>query len=90
MSMEKINQLRQQIDGLDQELVQLIEQRAQLVLQISQEKKALGLDVHIPEREQQIVDSLYLRFGDKFNLQELQDIDQAIFKATVRMQKQSL
>ena len=90
MSMEKINQLRQQIDGLDQELVQLIEQRAQLVLQISQEKKALGLDVHIPEREQQIVDSLYLRFGDKFNLQELQDIYQAIFKATVRMQKQSL
>lgn len=89
MSMEKINQLRQQIDGLDQELVQLIEQRAQLVLQISQEKKTLGLDVHIPEREQQIVDSLYLRFGDKFNLQELQDIYQAIFKATVRMQKQS-
>ncbi|NVK21629.1 MAG: chorismate mutase [Kangiellaceae bacterium] len=85
--MKKINQIRQQIDAVDQKLVELIEQRAELVLAISVEKQALGLDAHIPEREQQIVESLHQRFGDKFSLQELQEVYQAIFKASVRIQK---
>ena len=50
-----IDELRQQIDHLDERLVELLSERAHCALQIGQLKQALGLDVYQPEREKQVL-----------------------------------
>lgn len=53
-----LDRWRQQIDQLDERLVELLNERAQLALQIGREKRARGLPVHDPEREAQILGRL--------------------------------
>ena len=50
-----LQQLRQQIDRLDNEIVQLLNQRAALALQISQEKQRLNLPIYDQSREQKVL-----------------------------------
>jgi len=53
-----IDILRKQIDAIDQQLLELLNERARLAQQIGAEKQQLGLPVFVPEREQQILDRL--------------------------------
>lgn len=53
-----IDILRKQIDAIDQQLLELFNERARLAQQIGAEKQQLGLPVFVPEREQQILDRL--------------------------------
>lgn len=50
--------LRTQIDGLDRELLGLLNRRAQLALQVGAIKKTEGSVVFRPEREAQVIDGL--------------------------------
>jgi chorismate mutase len=50
-----LEDLRQRIDGLDAELVRLLNERARCALEIGQIKKALGLPMYQPEREAQVL-----------------------------------
>ena len=50
--------LRHQIDGLDRELLALLNRRAQLALQVGDLKKKEGSVVFRPEREAQVIDGL--------------------------------
>jgi chorismate mutase / prephenate dehydratase len=50
--------LRTQIDGVDRELLGLLNQRAALALQVGELKKATGGVVFRPEREAQVIDGL--------------------------------
>ena len=50
--------LRTQIDGLDRELLALLNRRASLALQVGELKKKEGLVVFRPEREAQVIDGL--------------------------------
>jgi chorismate mutase len=50
-----IEELRQQIDQLDERLVELLSQRAHCALEIGKLKHTLGVDVYQPERESQVL-----------------------------------
>ncbi len=50
--------LRTQIDGLDRELLALLNRRAQLALEVGELKKKEGSVVFRPEREAQVIDGL--------------------------------
>jgi chorismate mutase/prephenate dehydratase len=50
--------LRHQIDGLDRELLALLNRRAQLALEVGELKKKEGSVVFRPEREAQVIDGL--------------------------------
>lgn len=50
-----IDELRQQIDELDERLIQLLNERASCALEIGKLKHELGLDVYQPDREAQVV-----------------------------------
>ncbi|MCL6641777.1 MAG: chorismate mutase [Candidatus Bipolaricaulota bacterium] len=50
-----LDRWRQQIDQIDERLLELLNERAELALQIGREKRARGLAVHSPEREAQIL-----------------------------------
>ncbi len=51
---KEIEHLRNQIDEIDRKLLQLLNERAQLVLDLAEFKIAEGLKLFDPEREKQI------------------------------------
>jgi chorismate mutase len=50
-----IDELRRQIDQLDEKLVELLTERANCALAIGKLKHDLGLDVYQPEREAEVL-----------------------------------
>ena len=53
--MVTIEELRQRIDQLDEQLVKLLSERANCALQIGKLKHDLGLEVYQPDREAQVL-----------------------------------
>ncbi len=50
-----LDELRERVDALDEQLVELLNQRAACALEIGALKKALGLDVYQPQREAEVL-----------------------------------
>jgi len=55
VSREKLDEMRERIRALDEELVGLIGKRRDLVIEIGQAKEALGLPVMDPPQEARVV-----------------------------------
>ena len=55
MSPREIDDVRAEIDELDQELIGLLSRRLQLVREIGSRKRSQGLQVHDPVREEEIL-----------------------------------
>ena len=53
--MDDIDDLRERIDSIDDELLRLFNERAKLALEIGRMKKDQGLPIHMPSREEQII-----------------------------------
>jgi chorismate mutase/prephenate dehydratase len=53
-----LDHVRKQIDKVDHQLIQLLNQRAELVREVGQIKKKGGLDVYVPVREEQLLRKL--------------------------------
>ena len=56
--MLSIDELRVEIDQLDEELLRIFNRRAELALQIGHYKKELDLPIYNPDREQFIFDKM--------------------------------
>jgi chorismate mutase len=54
-SVSRLDQLRGQIDALDERLVELLNARAACALEIGHEKKLAGLEVYQPSRETEVL-----------------------------------
>ena len=52
---ERLDELRGQIDAIDEQLVRLLSERAECALQIGHEKKLAGMDVYQPARESEVL-----------------------------------
>ena len=50
-----IDELRRRIDGIDAELVKLLNARAECALAVGQAKKAAGLELYQPSREADVL-----------------------------------
>ena len=61
MSIEKIQELRKKIDELDDKIIDLLNQRAKIVIEVGDIKKAEKLDFHSPNREREILERLTSR-----------------------------
>jgi len=55
---QDLGQLRKQIDGLDSEIVGLLNQRAEVVVQIGQAKQLSGTPIYAPDREHAVLKRL--------------------------------
>jgi chorismate mutase len=53
--MDNMDDLRERINSIDDELLKLFNERAKLALEIGKMKRTLGLPIHIPSREEQII-----------------------------------
>ena len=54
--MAMLDNLRDDIDRVDEVLVRLLNERARCVCEIGKLKKVQGLDIYQPEREKQVLD----------------------------------
>jgi chorismate mutase len=52
---EQLEACRQQIDSLDQRIVELVQERAQVVAKVGKIKREAHLPVTVPSREQQVI-----------------------------------
>lgn len=55
---EKLEKLRKEIDRIDHEIVDLINQRYSMVVEVGRWKEERNLPVYVPEREKQLLDKL--------------------------------
>ncbi|EGY34370.1 chorismate mutase/prephenate dehydrogenase [Aggregatibacter actinomycetemcomitans serotype e str. SC1083] len=53
--MERLAELREQIDSLDQELLQLLAKRQQVVHKVGEVKQQHGLPIYVPQREAEML-----------------------------------
>jgi chorismate mutase-like protein len=54
--MRTLDELRQDIDRVDEVLVRLLNERARCACEIGKLKKDLGLEIYQPEREKQVIE----------------------------------
>jgi chorismate mutase/prephenate dehydrogenase len=55
---QRLTKIRKEIDGIDDQLLTLLERRARVVAEAWQLKEGLGLSIHDPRREREILDRL--------------------------------
>ena len=55
-----LNEIRQQIDTVDNEIVALLEERMKLVTRVSAYKQRTGKAIYDPEREQALLDKVVI------------------------------
>ena len=53
-----LDELRQGIDSIDAQLVELLKQRAALVHQVGETKRSAGAPTFVPERESALIEKL--------------------------------
>lgn len=74
-----ITVLRQQIDAIDKEMVELFCRRMKIASGIADYKKEKGLPVHVPEREAEVLEKVSQRTDPEFS-EDVKAFYQAIFE----------
>ncbi|MGI4847926.1 MAG: prephenate dehydratase [Janthinobacterium lividum] len=81
MSDDKLTPLRQQIDALDKQLLELLNQRADVALQVGHVKALTNAPVFRPEREAQVLRNIAERNPGPLHSDDLQTIFREIMSA---------
>jgi len=82
-----ISALRARIDLVNRELLDRLQKRATLVLEVAALKRAQGLEGHDPGREDAMLEDLLGRSHGPFGAAELRAIFRAIFHASLEIQE---
>ena len=80
---DRIERLRRRVDALNLELLALVQERAEIVLEISRLKEDLGLDSHDPRREEEMLQRLTASTSGPFGPAEIR----TIFRASLGLQE---
>lgn len=74
--------LRLQVDQLDDQIVDLLNDRARLAVEIREAKRRAGLPIHSPQREKEILDRVCRRSAGPLAGDSVLTIFRAIISAT--------
>ena len=87
--MAKLDDLRQQIDKIDDQLLKLINRRGLLAQQIGEEKSRQGkaTHFHVPQRERAILERLNGQSKGPFPASSINSIFRELFSATLALEK---
>ncbi|WP_263367021.1 chorismate mutase [Edaphobacter bradus] len=85
----EISDWRQKIDGLDEQIVRLINQRAEAARAIGELKQKAGLPVYEPKREQDVFDHVSRVNQGPLSDTEIVDVYQRIIDVMRGLQKQN-
>jgi 3-deoxy-7-phosphoheptulonate synthase/chorismate mutase len=78
--------LRSEIDGVNEQILTLLQRRAQIVLQIADAKRHLSLEGYDPRREADMLFTLTHKVNGPFGPAEIKAIFQSIFRASLDIQ----
>lgn len=84
---ENINKIRVEIDKIDNQIRDLINQRAKLAIEIGKIKHAMKLKTHVPEREAEVLNRLTSENPGPLKTEHLKAIFDAIMAACLDLQK---
>jgi len=82
-----IKKLRRAIDNLDQDLIDILNKRTKLAMEIGKIKKRLNKSVYMPAREQQIYQRIKTINKGPLSSKAMMDIYREIMSATIMLQK---
>ena len=83
---EGIDGMRSRIDAIDDQLLGLVDERAQLALAISEAKGPSG-NGHDPQREHTLIDRARAKEGGVLDGEELEKVMEAVLRASRQMQR---
>ncbi|MCS6876276.1 MAG: prephenate dehydratase [Aquificaceae bacterium] len=90
--MEELRSIRLEIDRIDEEILKLLNQRARLAKRIGEVKKELGLEVHAPEREREIINRMIKLnkelYGEGFPTEAIVHIYREVISACLSLEKE--
>ena len=85
--MEPIDKLRRSIDAIDEQILKLLNQRADLAVAIGKEKSKLKAPFHVPEREREIYERLERLNEGPFPPESLRSVFREILSATLSLEE---
>ena len=83
---KRILELRQQIDNLDEEIIQLLKKRMGISKEVGKLKEKLDIPVEDINRENEIIDRLIQQAGRNLSEEQLIRIFTAVFKSSKQIQ----
>ena len=83
----RILELRQQIDTLDEEIIHLLKKRMGISKEVGKLKEELDIPVEDKTRENEIIERLTHQTGQNLSEEQLIRIFTAVFKSSKQMQK---
>lgn len=83
---EKIQEFRSAIDAVDDKIVALLNERAQLVIEVGRLKSGSNLEFHVPGRERQIYDRLMAANPGPFPNDALRTVYREIISASLALE----
>ena len=86
-SKEKINVLRDKIDLLDEQMLDLLVQRFSVSREIGDIKASGGINIGDPNREQEIIDHLAEKLEGKMERNDIAAIFGPIYRISKNLQK---
>ena len=87
MPMEKIDALRKKIDEIDNKMIDLLNERAKIVIDVGDIKKTEKLDFHSPSREREILDRLTTRNKGPFPQDALKAVYREILSSSLSLER---
>src|SRR3954468_22200778 len=84
---QELADLRAQIDGTDDEILKLLNQRAALVAEVATVKEQLQVPFYVPSRERQIAERLSGANPGPFPTEAIRSVFQEIFSACLSLEK---
>lgn len=86
--MKDLDDCRKRINELDLRLLDLLNRRAECVIELAPLKRERKIDVHDPGRERQVLDNLRRRNQGPLSDEAVSRVFEAIMAAMRRLQKQ--
>ena len=82
-----LDTLRNEIDSIDTEILELLNKRARFVLEIGETKKKEQMEFYVPEREQAVLRRLVERNAGPFPDKALKNVFREIMSASLSLEK---
>ncbi len=86
----KIDDWRERIDAIDAEILQLLNRRARLAIEIGKLKLREGLPLHVPGREREVLSRTWKLNDGPLNSRAVAGLFRRIIRETRRVQKTHL
>ena len=87
MTAPTLEDYRKKIDEVNGELLKLLNQRATYVLEIGKIKKQSNQEIYVPDRERQVLESLYQQNTGPLSKDRIKSIFQEIMRVMREMEK---